>query len=140
MSAAPFDPGLADTGADLSPPSDLAQDDVLVRVENLVKYFPVRAGGLIRRTVGQVQAVDDVSLSIPRGKTLGLVGETGSGKSTLARCVAGLIPVTSGRVIFDGRDITNLSRGAMRPVRRSSWCAGMPRPATSPRLSFPPVC
>jgi len=84
----------------------------------MVKYFPVRAGGLIQRTVGQVQAVEDVSLSIPRGKTLGLVGETGSGKSTLARCVAGLIPVTSGRVIFDGRDITNLSRGAMRPVRR----------------------
>jgi oligopeptide/dipeptide ABC transporter ATP-binding protein len=95
-----------------------AGDDVLVRVEGLVKYFPVRAGALVRRTVGQVHAVDDVSLAIPRGKTLGLVGETGSGKSTLARCVAGLIPVTSGRVIFDGRDITNLSRRAMRPVRR----------------------
>ena len=95
-----------------------AGDDVLVRVEHLVKYFPVRAGALITRTVGQVHAVDDVSLTIPRGKTLGLVGETGSGKSTLARCVAGLIPVTSGRVIFDGRDITNLSRRAMRPVRR----------------------
>jgi oligopeptide/dipeptide ABC transporter ATP-binding protein len=93
-------------------------DDVLVRVDNLVKYFPVRSAGLIRRTVGQVQAVDDVSLIIPRGKTLGLVGETGSGKSTLARCVAGLIPVTSGRVTFNGRDITNLSRRAMRPVRR----------------------
>jgi len=100
-----------------STPADPAGDD-LVRLENLVKYFPVRAGGLVRRTVGQVQAVDDVSLSIPRGQTLGLVGETGSGKSTLARCVAGLIPVTSGRVIFDGRDITNLSRGAMRPIRR----------------------
>jgi oligopeptide/dipeptide ABC transporter ATP-binding protein len=95
-----------------------AGDDVLVTVENLVKYFPVRAGGLIPRTVGQVQAVDDVTLSIPRGKTLGLVGETGSGKSTLARCVAGLIPVTSGRVTFDGRDITNLSTRAMRPMRR----------------------
>jgi oligopeptide/dipeptide ABC transporter ATP-binding protein len=93
-------------------------DDVLVRVDNLVKYFPVRSGGLIRRTVAQVQAVDDVSLIIPRGKTLGLVGETGSGKSTLARCVAGLIPVTSGKVTFNGRDITNLSRRAMRPVRR----------------------
>ena len=93
-------------------------DDVLVRVDNLVKYFPVRSAGLIRRTVGQVQAVDDVSLIIPRGKTLGLVGETGSGKSTLARCVAGLIPVTSGKVTFNGRDITNLSRRAMRPVRR----------------------
>ena len=105
---------LASTGPD---PTTLAGDD-LVRVENMVKHFPVRTSGLVRRTVGQVQAVDDVSLSIPRGQTLGLVGETGSGKSTLARCVAGLIPVTSGRVTFDGRDITNLSRGAMRPVRR----------------------
>jgi oligopeptide/dipeptide ABC transporter ATP-binding protein len=96
----------------------VAAGDELVRVENMVKHFPVRTGGLFRRSVGQVHAVDDVSLSIPRGKTLGLVGETGSGKSTLARCVAGLIPVTSGRVIFDGRDITNLSRGAMRPIRR----------------------
>jgi oligopeptide/dipeptide ABC transporter ATP-binding protein len=93
-------------------------DEVLVRVENLVKYFPVKAGGFIRRTVGQVHAVDDVSLVIERGKTLGLVGETGSGKSTLARCVAGLIPVTSGRVMFQGTDITKLSRGAMRPLRR----------------------
>jgi oligopeptide/dipeptide ABC transporter ATP-binding protein len=96
----------------------MADDDVLVRVENLVKYFPVKAGGFIRHTVGHVHAVDDVSLIIERGKTLGLVGETGSGKSTLARCVAGLIPVTSGQVIFDGRDITKLSRGAMRPLRR----------------------
>jgi oligopeptide/dipeptide ABC transporter ATP-binding protein len=74
---------------------------------------------MVKRTVGHVHAVDDVSLSIPRGKTLGLVGETGSGKSTLARCVAGLIPVTSGRITFDGRDITNLSRRAMQPMRRS---------------------
>ena len=94
------------------------ESDALVRVENLTKHFPVRVGGLVTRTVGQVQAVDNVSLVIPRGKTLGLVGETGSGKSTLARCIAGLIPVTSGRVTFDGRDITTLSRGAMRPIRR----------------------
>jgi oligopeptide transport system ATP-binding protein len=93
-------------------------DDILVRVENLVKYFPVRTAGFIRRTVGNVQAVDGVSLAIPRGKTLGLVGETGSGKSTLARCVAGLLPVTSGKVIFDGHDITNLSRRRMQPFRR----------------------
>jgi peptide/nickel transport system ATP-binding protein len=95
-----------------------ADGDILVRVDNLVKYFPVKAGGFVSRTVGHVHAVDDVSLVIERGKTLGLVGETGSGKSTLARCVAGLIPVTSGTVTFDGRDITNLSRGAMRPLRR----------------------
>src|SRR3984957_10946542 len=97
-----------------------AGDDVLVRVENLVKYFPVRAGGLIRRTVGQVQAVDDVTLTIPHGKTLGLVGETGCGKSTLARCVAGLTPATRGGVTFAGQDITNWPRRRMRPMRRES--------------------
>ena len=93
-------------------------DDVLVRVENVVKYFPVKAGGFLKHTVGQVHAVDDVSLVIERGKTLGLVGETGSGKSTLARCVAGLIPVTSGKVFLNGTDISRLSRSAMRPLRR----------------------
>jgi oligopeptide/dipeptide ABC transporter ATP-binding protein len=112
VNAIPANTGPASAG------TEIPEGDVLVRVDNLTKHFPVRTGGLIRRTVGQVQAVDDVSLVIPRGKTLGLVGETGSGKSTLARCVAGLIPVTSGRVTFDGRDITNLSRGAMRPIRR----------------------
>ena len=95
-----------------------ADDNVLVRVENVVKYFPVKAGGFIKHTVGQVHAVDDVSLVIERGKTLGLVGETGSGKSTLARCVAGLIPVTSGKVFLNGTDISGLSRSAMRPLRR----------------------
>ena len=95
-----------------------ADGDVLVRVESLVKYFPVKGAGLVARTVGHVQAVDGVSLTIPRGKTLGLVGETGCGKSTLARCIAGLIPATSGEVLFEGRDITKLSRHAMQPVRR----------------------
>ena len=99
-------------------PPEAAEDDVLVRVDKLVKHFPVRGGGLIRRTVGQVQAVDGVSLVVRRGQTLGLVGETGCGKSTLARCIAGLIPVTSGTVTFEGRNITNLSRRAMQPFRR----------------------
>jgi oligopeptide/dipeptide ABC transporter ATP-binding protein len=99
------------TDADLS-------DDALVRVDNLVKYFPVRGNGMLGRTVTHVQAVDGVSLTIRRGKTLGLVGETGCGKSTLARCIAGLIPATSGKVYFEGKDITNLPRGAMRPFRR----------------------
>jgi peptide/nickel transport system ATP-binding protein len=113
-------PGLppADAGAANGEGGQAPATDALVRVDGLVKYFPVRGGGFIRRTVGQVQAVDGVSLEIPRGKTLGLVGETGCGKSTLARCIAGLIPVTSGTVTFDGRDITNLSRSAMRPFRR----------------------
>jgi oligopeptide/dipeptide ABC transporter ATP-binding protein len=94
------------------------EDDVLVEVENLVKYFPIRGPGLLARTVGHVQAVDGVSLTLRRGQTLGLVGETGSGKTTLARCIAGLIPITSGRVVFEGHDIAGLSRRAMRPFRR----------------------
>jgi oligopeptide/dipeptide ABC transporter ATP-binding protein len=93
-------------------------DDVLVRVDNLVKHFPVKGGGVIGRTVGQVRAVDGVSLTVRRGQTLGLVGETGCGKSTLARCIAGLIPATSGTVTFEGSDITNLSRRRMQPFRR----------------------
>jgi len=96
----------------------MSDGDALVQVDNLVKYFPIRSGGLLGRTVGQVQAVDGVSLTIGRGQTLGLVGETGCGKSTLARCIAGLIPVTSGTVTFEGDNITNLSRRAMQPYRR----------------------
>ncbi|HEX9031100.1 MAG TPA: dipeptide ABC transporter ATP-binding protein [Streptosporangiaceae bacterium] len=108
--------GVPATGTSLSE-ADL-EDDVLVRAENLVKYFPVHGSGFIRRTVANVQAVDGVSLTIRRGRTLGLVGETGCGKSTLARCIAGLIPVTAGKVYFEGRDITNLPRRTMQPVRR----------------------
>ncbi|MFI6325849.1 ABC transporter ATP-binding protein [Nonomuraea sp. NPDC050556] len=91
---------------------------MLLEVDNVVKHFPIQAGTLIKHTVGQVQAVDGVSLTLAAGETLGLVGETGCGKSTLARCVAGLHPVTSGRVRFDGQTITGLSRREMRPFRR----------------------
>ena len=108
-------PQQADGQAAPRPESD---DDILIRVENVVKHFPVKSVGFTRRTVGQVHAVDDVSLTIPRGKTVGLVGETGCGKSTLARCVAALIPVTSGKVLFEGNDISRLSRRQMQPYRR----------------------
>ena len=92
-------------------------DDVLVQVDNLVKYFPVRGGGLLSRTVAQVQAVDGVSLTLRRGQTMGLVGETGCGKSTLARCLTRLYDLTSGRVVFDGADISTLGRRQLRPYR-----------------------
>ncbi len=92
--------------------------DVLLRVENLVKYFPIQSGQLIPRRKDFVHAVDDVSLEVRRGKTLGLVGETGSGKSTLARCVARLYDITSGRIVFDGHDISTISARKMRPFRR----------------------
>src|SRR5215469_2308539 len=92
--------------------------DVLLRVENLVKHFPVKSGKLIPTEREYVHAVEDVTLEVRAGETLGLVGETGCGKSTLARCAARLYPVTSGKVIFNGQDITKLSARRMRPLRR----------------------
>jgi oligopeptide/dipeptide ABC transporter ATP-binding protein len=84
-------------------------------VENLVKHFPIKGTGF--REKEYVHAVDGVSLMVPRGQTFGIVGETGCGKSTLARCIARLHDVTSGRIVFDGRDITKLSQRRMRPLR-----------------------
>jgi len=76
----------------------------LIEVKNLVKYYPVR-GGVLRRVVAQVQAVDDVSFVIKKGETLGLVGESGCGKSTIAHTILGLVPHTSGSVMFDGQPV-----------------------------------
>jgi len=89
--------------------------DVLVRVENVVKRF--RASGRRPRGRDEVRAVDGVNLDIRRGETLGLVGDTGCGKSTLARCITRLYDLTSGRVVFDGHDISKLSRRRLRPYR-----------------------
>ena len=89
----------------------------ILEVEHLVKYFPIKAGILFDKQIGAVQAVDDVSFSIKRGETLGLVGESGCGKSTLARSVLQLIKPTSGSVRFDGHEITGLSSKASRGLR-----------------------
>jgi oligopeptide transport system ATP-binding protein len=92
--------------------------EVLLRAEHITKYFPVRKGILLQREIARVHAVDDVSFELRAGETLGLVGESGCGKSTLARCIARLFPLTSGSVVFEGRDISRLTRRQLRPVRR----------------------
>ena len=89
----------------------------LLDARGLVKYFPVTAG-LLRRRVGDVKAVDGVSLAIEEGTTLALVGETGSGKTTLGRLLTRLLTPTNGQIVFEGRDITGLDEQALRPVRR----------------------
>jgi peptide/nickel transport system ATP-binding protein len=90
----------------------------LVELDDLRVWFPIKSGVFMDRHVGDVRAVDGVSLSIARGETLGLVGESGCGKSTIGRTVLRLYRPTSGRVVFDGQDVTALSDNALRPLRR----------------------
>jgi oligopeptide/dipeptide ABC transporter ATP-binding protein len=89
----------------------------ILRVEGLVKHFPVKKG-VVRKTVGQIRALDGVDFTLAAGETLGIVGESGCGKSTLARTVMRLIDPTAGRIIFRGKDITHSGRSQMRGVRR----------------------
>jgi oligopeptide/dipeptide ABC transporter ATP-binding protein len=89
----------------------------ILRLENVVKLFPVRSG-ILRRSIGDIRAVDGVDLSIRTGETVGLVGESGCGKSTLARTILMLVRPTSGKIFLEGRDITTLSSRQMRPVRQ----------------------
>ena len=98
-------------------PSGRTGEPVL-QVRNLVKHFPVRSTGVVRRTVGQIHAVCDVSFEVYRGETLGLVGESGCGKSTTGRAILNLQPATSGQVLFDGKDVTQLKGNDLRLVRR----------------------
>ena len=90
----------------------------LLSVQGLVKHFPVRSRGLVRRRIGDVHAVCDVSFELYPNETLGLVGESGCGKTTTGRLVLNLLPATAGSVHYQGRNITVLGHSQMRPVRR----------------------
>ena len=90
----------------------------LLSVTDLAVHFPVTRGVLVQRQVGSVKAVDGVSFELRRGETFGLVGESGCGKSTTALAVLRMLAATSGRIVFEGRDITSLSVAELRPIRR----------------------
>jgi oligopeptide/dipeptide ABC transporter ATP-binding protein len=127
--------------ASLAPLSDTAVAPAPVpagRVLDVValkKHFPVKKG-LLRRTIGQVYAVDGVSFSIGQGETLGLVGESGCGKSTVARTVLRLIEPTAGSILLDGHDVTRLRKAAMRPYRRQMQIIFQdPFSSLNPRMS-----
>ncbi|MFC1939576.1 ABC transporter ATP-binding protein [Chloroflexota bacterium] len=96
----------------------MAIDNILVQVENLRMYFPVLAG-VMRKRIADVKAVDDITFYIKNGETLGLVGESGCGKTTTGRCILQLYKITGGKVLFNGQDLTQLSPGGMRKIRRN---------------------
>jgi oligopeptide/dipeptide ABC transporter ATP-binding protein len=96
----------------------VAPGEPLLVCEDVQKHFPVTQGIIFQKQIASVKAVDGVSFTLSEGETLGIVGESGCGKSTLARCITRLLDPTGGRIVFEGRDITHLSRKEMRPIRR----------------------
>ncbi len=99
-------------------PREARTGQPLLRLENVVKHFPITSGIIFQKKVGAVRAVDGVDLEVYPGETLGLVGETGCGKSTLARVAMRLYDVTGGKVWFDGRDITHVKGDELQALRR----------------------
>jgi oligopeptide/dipeptide ABC transporter ATP-binding protein len=100
------------------PPAPVPDGRPLLEVEHLKVYFPIKAGLIIDRKIGQVHAVDDVSFTLQEGETLGIVGESGCGKSTLIRTLVRLLKPSDGSIRFRGQDITTAGRKELQPVRR----------------------
>jgi len=96
----------------------MAEQEVLVQVKDLKKYFPITRGIVIQRQVGAVKAVDGISFDVYRGETLGLVGESGCGKSTTGRTILQLYRPTAGEVHFEGADLVNIKGEDLRRMRR----------------------
>jgi len=92
-------------------------DSAIIEAKGVSKYFPITKG-LLSRRVGEVRAVEEVDLSIPRGKTYALVGESGSGKTTLGKTLCRIYAPTSGEITFKGRDIGHLPEAKLKPIRR----------------------
>jgi oligopeptide transport system ATP-binding protein len=109
---------MTEVRTDGKPQATVAESEALLLVRNLKKYFPVKKGVLVDRTVDYVRAVDDVSFEVRPGETVGLVGESGSGKTTTGYCVLQLLKPTDGSVLFDGRELTTMGRGDLRQIRR----------------------
>jgi peptide/nickel transport system ATP-binding protein len=109
----------------------------MLEVTDLVKHFPIRTGIFFKRTIGHVRAVDGVSLSIHKGQTVALVGESGCGKSTMARAILRLVEPTSGVVSLDGVDVTTLSKDKLRKARRDMQIVFQdPYASLNPRMTI----
>jgi peptide/nickel transport system ATP-binding protein len=104
-------------GADVTKDEAVSDGEILLKVSGLQKHFPIRKG-LLQRQVGAVRAVDGIDFEVRKGETLGVVGESGCGKSTMGRLITRLLEPTAGTVEFQGKDITHLGVGGMRPMRR----------------------
>ncbi len=112
-----------------------ASAETVAEARNLRVWFPIQRG-LLKRTVGHVKAVNDATLEVKAGETLGIVGESGSGKTTLALAIMRLLPVTDGRIVFLGRDIERLAQREMRPLRREMQIVFQdPFGSLSPRMT-----
>ncbi len=110
--------------------------DELLAVDNLKTYYPIKKG-LLRRTIGQVKAVDGISFGIEKGRTLGLVGESGCGKTTVARSIVRLVPATAGKVVFEQTDVLSADREDLRRLRsRISLIFQDPYSSLNPRMTI----
>jgi peptide/nickel transport system ATP-binding protein len=109
----------------------------MLEVDGLVKHFPIRAGVFVKRMIGQVKAVDGVHLSVHKGQTVALVGESGCGKSTTARAILRLVEPTEGRVVLDGVDVTGLGKQELRKARRDMQIVFQdPYASLNPRMTI----